>query len=283
MERLIEVDGVELCVRTSGTPEHPAVLLVAGMSSPMDCWDDGLCELLAAAGGYVVRYDQRDTGRSTTSPPGEPGYTFSDLVEDVPGLLDALGLPTAHLVGISMGGAVAQAVALRHPERVASLTLIATTPVVPLPADSPPLDYDSDLGELPEPDWSDPASVVDHLVTDQRRLAPVGFDEARARALAERVVRRSVDVRAALTNHALLPGGEPITGSLADITAPTLVVHGTADPVFALAHGEALVREIPGATLLVVDGMGHEVPPPAAYDVVLSALLAHTAASRSAE
>jgi pimeloyl-ACP methyl ester carboxylesterase len=278
MVTILRVNGVELCVDTYGEPADPTILLVAGMASSMDWWEPEFCERLAAGPRFVVRYDLRDTGRSTTCPPGAPNYTFSDLIDDAVGLLDALGVERAHLAGISMGGALAQCVALRHPGRVASLTLMSTSPAVARPPGSPELSYDGGPAE-PEPeapDWSDSAAVVDYLVAAQRRLVPHGFDEARTRAIAEAVVARSLDVSAA-ANHSQIDEGPAVTGTLADIAAPTLVIHGTADPAFPIEHGAALAREIPAATLLELDGVGHEAPPPRTWDVVVPAILEHTA------
>ena len=279
---MLPVDGAELCVETFGASEDPAVLLIAGMSSPMDWWEDGFCERLAEGGRYVVRYDFRDTGRSTTHPPGQPGYTAADLRVDVVALLDALGIDQAHLVGLSMGGAIAQVVAVEHPDRVATLTLVDTSAALPgVTEDLPPITpelaahFDAAAGQDP-PDWSNHEEVVDHLVAEQRAFMRAGFDEDRVRTIARRVVARSHDV-AASGNHALLePGPEP-TGRLSDIAAPTLVVHGTEDPMFPVPHAQALVRAIPGARLLLLEGVGHEMPPPATWDVVVPALLDHTA------
>jgi pimeloyl-ACP methyl ester carboxylesterase len=280
-ERILPVNGVELCTETFGDPGDPTVLLVGGMSSPMDWWEVELCERVAAGGRYVVRYDFRDTGRSTTCPPGRPDYTGSDLRRDIVALLDVLEVPAAHLVGVSMGAALAQCVAVEDAPRVRSLTLVATTAalagvVEPLPGVDPALsEHLQSSGEPGEPDWADRDAVVEHLVDEQRAFMRAGFDEARVRALAEQVVDRSTDV-AAMRNHALIdPGREP-HGSLADIVAPTLVVHGTADPMFPLPHGEALARAVPGARLLLLDGMGHEPPPPQHWGAFVPALLQHT-------
>lgn len=279
---MLPVDGAELCVQTFGGNAAPAVLLIAGMSSPMDWWEDGFCERLADGGRYVVRYDLRDTGRSTTDPPGQPGYTAADLRGDVVRLLDALGIDRAHLVGLSMGGAIAQVIAVEHPDRVASLTLVDTSAALPgvtedLPPITPELAAHVEAAARQDPpDWSNPEEVVDHLVAEQRAFMRAGFDEDRVRAIARRVVARSHDMAAA-GNHALLePGPEP-AGHLSDVAAPTLVVHGTDDPMFPVPHAEALVRAIPGAQLLLLEGVGHEVPPPVTWDLVVPALLEHTA------
>ena len=139
-QRLVDVGGgTRLCVETFGDPADPALLLIAGISSSMDAWEDEFCRRLADGRRYVIRYDHRDTGRSTGWPVGEPGYTATDLTNDPVALLDALGRTDAHLVGISMGGGIAQDVAARHPERVASLTLISTSPAGPGDPDRPEL------------------------------------------------------------------------------------------------------------------------------------------------
>jgi pimeloyl-ACP methyl ester carboxylesterase len=286
-ERLLRVNGVELCVETFGDSEDAAILLIGGMSSSMDWWEDGFCERLAAGRRYVVRYDLRDTGRSTTYPPGEPGYTGADLRADAVALLEALGSARAHLVGISMGGAIGQGIAVEHPDRVATLTLVDTTAALAggptgLPPMAPEMAaFFEAAGKRQNPDWTNRPAVVDMLVADQRAFMRAGFDEARVRSLIRRVVERSNDL-ASMANHALLePGPEP-DGRLADIAAPTLVIHGTADPMFPLPHGEALAREIPNATLLSLDGVGHEPPPPSTWDVVVPALLKHTSGGSEA-
>ncbi|MGC0250826.1 alpha/beta fold hydrolase [Pseudactinotalea sp. Z1748] len=281
IERFAHVNGVALCTQAFGQPGDPAVLLISGMSSAMDWWEDGFCERLAAGRRYVVRYDFRDTGRSTTYPRGKPGYTGADLRRDVVALLEALGILQAHLVGVSMGAVIAQCVAVEFPDRVGSLTLIATTAALPgspegLPQTDPELAaYFEAAGGRPEPDWADRTAVVEMLIEDQRALMRGGFSEARVRGVVERIVDRSSDI-AAMVNHQHLDPGRDPEGTLADIDVPTLVVHGTADPLFPFAHGEALADAIPNAALLPLEGVGHELPPEAEWDRVLEALLRHT-------
>ena len=127
-EQIVEVNGVQLCAQTFGSADDPAVLLVMGLSASMLHWEDEFCERLAAGSRFVIRYDHRDTGRSVAYPPGAPGYTGNDLDADAAGLLDALGVSPAHIVGFSAGGGIAQVLALDYPDRVASLTLISTSP-----------------------------------------------------------------------------------------------------------------------------------------------------------
>jgi pimeloyl-ACP methyl ester carboxylesterase len=276
----------ELCVQTFGDPADPPVLLIHGAAAAMDWWEDDFCARLADGGRFVVRYDHRDTGRSTTYPPGAPGYTGRDLVDDALAVLDAVGVTSAHLVGQSMGGALAQVLALEHPERVVSLTLITTSPVGRLPEGLvlPPMTDElaatfAQGGAAADP--ADRAAVVDQLVDSFRPYAGSRpFDEAGIRAVAERVVDRSHDV-ASGGNHFVAEPGPPPTRTLDQLTMPTLVIHGDEDPLFPLPHGEALARLIPGAELLVIGRMGHELPR-STWDVVLPALLEHLRAASPA-
>src|SRR3954465_14262747 len=127
VEAMVGVGDVELCVETFGAATDPAILLIAGASAPMDWWDPRFCARLAGGGRFVIRYDHRDTGRSVSYPPGRPGYTGANLVADAAGVLDAYGISAAHVVGVSMGGAIAQLLALDFADRVLSLVLISTS------------------------------------------------------------------------------------------------------------------------------------------------------------
>jgi pimeloyl-ACP methyl ester carboxylesterase len=274
-------DGTTLAVETRGRDDDPVLLLIAGAGWSRDWWDDELCERFVAAGLRVVRYDHRDTGESTHWPPGAPGYTGADLTADALAVLDALGVARAHLVGLSMGGGIAQSIALTRPDRVASLTLIATTAV------------DHRVGELPgvtpeqaapfadgapEPDHADPAAAVEALVEGERPFAgPDAFDEARIRAIARRVVARSRDL-AASANHYQVLGGHDGPDDLSALAGvPTVVVHGAVDPLFPVEHGRALAAAIPGATLLEIAGMGHQLPPATSWERVVDAVAAQAA------
>ena len=246
----------------------------------MDWWEDELCERLAAGSRLVIRYDLRDTGQSVTYEPGVPEYDGDDLVADAVGLLDALAIPRAHVVGLSMGGGIAQHLAVRHPDRVASLTLMSTSPGASEPdePDLPPMSKELAAFEPPpEPDWSDREAVVDYIVAGLVPYAgSVRFDEDSMRALVAQIVDRSRDIRSSQTNHWIIESAEPIRHRLGEIEAPTLVLHGTEDPLFPVAHGEALARKIPGARLVTLEGVGHEYPPPQVWDEVVEAILDHT-------
>jgi pimeloyl-ACP methyl ester carboxylesterase len=273
-ERVIEVDGVELCTEAFGEPADPPVLLIMGMGGSMLWWEEGFCRMLAEGGRFVIRYDHRDTGRSVTYPPGRPGYTGADLVADAAGVLDAHEIAAAHVVGVSMGGALAQLLALDFAVRVLSLTLISTSFAVPSDRELPPSSQRlAQFLTTVEVDWSDAESVIEYLVGYSRVLAggQRPFDEAGVRELARRDVERARDFAAA-QNHGLLADDERPDERLSSITAPTLVIHGTADPMFPISHGEALAEEIPGARLTRLDGAGHGVDR-ADWETIVGAIL----------
>jgi len=278
--RILEVNGVGLCVDTAGDAADPAILLIGGMGASMDWWEDEFCQRLAAGGRFVIRYDHRDTGQSVSYPAGAPGYTGADLAADVVGMLDALGRRSAHLAGISMGGALAQQVALAHPERVDSLVLMSTSPAVPSGAKLPPMSEELRAwfaAEVPRPDWAERAAIIDYLTGYERQLETAEyFDEAHVRGLVARIVDRTRDMAASVMNHALAEEGALARGRLDDIAAPTLVIHGTADPLFPFGHGEALAGGIPRARLLPLEGVGHQMPPRPWWPSVIAAILRHT-------
>lgn len=285
-ERVIEADGIELCTEAVGDPSDPPVLLVMGTGASMLWWEEGFCRMLAEGGRFVIRYDHRDTGRSVTYEPGRPGYDGADLVRDAARVLDAHGIPAAHVVGVSAGGALAQLLALDHADRVLSLVLISTSAAVPTDGELPPPTKEfMRFVSSAQVDWSDADSLIEYQVAYARVLAGDRrpFDEAAARSLVRRDIERARDFAAA-RNHDSLPEGELPRAPLSSIAVPTLVIHGTADPLFPLRHGEALAELIPGARLLTVEGAGHGVDR-ADWPTIVPAILAHTAgpgSSRSA-
>jgi pimeloyl-ACP methyl ester carboxylesterase len=225
----------------------------------------------------VLRYDHRDTGRSVTYQPGRPGYTGGDLVADAAGVLDAYGIGAGHVVGVSGGGALAQLLALDGPDRVRSLVLISTSPALPgvrgLP---PPTEEFARFVTAAEVDWSDARSVIEYQVDYARVLAggQRPFDETAARELARRDVQRARNFAAAQNHDALADDGRS-RAPLSSIDVPTLVIHGTADPMFPLGHGQALAGEIPGARLLPLEGAGHGVHRPD-WGTIVGAIVEHT-------
>ncbi len=289
-QKIIRANGVDLCVESFGDPGAPPILLIAGAASSMDYWEDGFCERLAAGPRFVIRYDLRDTGQSVTDEPGAPTYTGRDLVVDAIGVLDAFAVARAHLAGLSMGGAMCMLLALDYPDRVASLVLLSTTaggPGGPGTAhpDLPPVSEKlqaSFANPPPDPDWSDREAVIDYLDAGERPFeGTLPLDRAARRLLLGRIVDRTINVASSAKNHWILPDDdeEPLRPRLGRIRAPALVLHGTEDPLFPYGHGEALAREIPGATVIRLEGVGHEYPPRPVWDIVVPAILRHTAAS----
>jgi pimeloyl-ACP methyl ester carboxylesterase len=277
---MIEANGVELCTEPFGDPADPPILLVMGAGASMLWWEEGFCRLLAEGGRLVIRYDHRDTGRSVTDGPGRPEYTGADLVADAIGVLDAYEIAAAHVVGVSAGGAFAQLLALRFPDRVLSLVLISTSPATPVGRSLPsPTERFSGFLASAEVDWSDQGSVIEYLVGYERMLAggARAFDEAAWRELVRRDVERARDI-AASQNHGVIEEGDVPSRPISSIAVPTLVIHGTADPMFPLAHGQALVREIPEASLLTLEGAGHGVER-ADWEPIARAILTHGAAA----
>ena len=277
-ERMIEANGVELCTSSFGGPADPPILLIMGIGASMLWWEEGFCRQLAGGGRFVLRYDHRDTGRSVAYEPGHPEYTGANLVADAVGVLDAYEIDAAHVAGVSAGGAFAQLLALSFPDRVRSLVLISTSPALPvdrgLPSATPA--YHRFLASA-EVDWSNDESVIEYLVGYARVLAgdERPFDEEAARDLARRDVERARDI-AASENHGAIASGESPRDPLSSIGIPTLVIHGTADPLFPPEHGQALAYEIPGAELLVIEGAGHGVVR-SDWETIARAIIRHTA------
>lgn len=273
-EQIVIANGVEICLETFGNRADPALLLIHGAAASMLWWEHELCASIAAQRRFVIRFDHRDTGRSTSYPPGRPGYGLTDMANDAVGLLDALGIAKAHVVGRSMSGAIALILGVDHPQRVASLTFVATTTG---DDDLPPMSDAFLAATSGESDVSTPEAAVATILRYIKAFSGTSrfFDEAATRALAEADVARTRNIASAVTNHWVINIDGPVAGGFADIHVPALVVHGSLDPVFPLPHGEALRDAIPGGKLLVLEGAGHEVPRPL-WDIFVSSLIGHT-------
>lgn len=275
-EQIVRTNGVDLCVQTFGNRADPALLLIHGAAASMYGWDDEFCQRLAAGPRFVIRYDHRDTGRSVTYEPGAPPYTLRDLAADAVGLLDVFGLGSVHLVGRSMGGGIAMLAALDYPERVASITLIGTSPGGP---GLPPMSeaFLAHVSGAASPDWSDRAAVIDSIIALLRVFSGGSghLDEAAMRDLIGRDIDRTVNVASSQINHFAMELGAPIRDRLGAIRVPALVIHGAEDPVFPLGHALALEKEIPGAALLTLERTGHELPR-TVWGEVVPAILQHT-------
>ncbi len=276
-ERMVEANDVALCTEAFGDPADPPILLIMGIGGSMLWWEEGFCRMLAEAGRFVVRYDHRDTGRSTTYPVGSPGYTGTDLLADATRVLDAHEIPAAHIVGVSAGAGFAQELALDRPERVLSLVLISTTFATAAGRSLPgPTEAFGNFVATARVDWSDDDSVVDYMVGYQRMLAggQRPFDEAAARELVRRDIERARDYPA-VQNHDSIHDDGGDYPPVSSIAVPTLVIHGTADPMFPIGHGEALAEEIPDARLLRLEGAGHGLYR-ADWEAIVAAIVEHT-------
>jgi pimeloyl-ACP methyl ester carboxylesterase len=284
-EKIVQANGVDLCVETFGNPNAPAILLISGapLACSMHWWEDEFCRRLAEGSRFIIRYDLRDFGRSIHYEPGNPQYSLRDLATDAVGLLDCLGMTNAHLAGFGVGGWIGQLMALDYPDRVASLTLIATRPTAHGPND-PDLPEHSDelmthVRSATEPDWSNRAEVIDYIVNFQHVLANSQyFDKAAKRDLAVRLFDRASNITSSMKNPPRVEKGDRWRERLGELGAPTLVIHGTEDPFFPYGNGLALKEEIHGARLLTLEQVGHELPREV-WDVVVPAILQHTSAS----
>jgi pimeloyl-ACP methyl ester carboxylesterase len=271
MEKLCDAGGVEICYETFGDAADPAMLLVMGLATQMLGWHEDLCAELAGRGFHVIRFDNRDIGRSgrIEGPLPTPlqllrrdkraaAYTLEDMAGDAIGLLDHLEIDRAHVVGASMGGMIAQTVAARHPERVLSLvSLMSNTGA--LWSGQPSLRlYPTLLARAPR----DREGYVRHVASLLDLIGSPAFarDEAETRALAERSFDRGLNPAGAGRQLAAIIASGDRTPLLRTIAVPTLVVHGTSDRLVPPSGGRATARAIPGARLLTIEGMGHDLP-----------------------
>lgn len=271
-------NNLDLEYETFGDAKHPALVLIMGLGAQLVLWPDELCRTLAASGLHVIRFDNRDVGLSqkwdTHHKPKiirtaiasmigmkvKVPYTLDDMARDAVGLLDALKIRSAHIVGASMGGMIAQIVAAKFPERVLSLALIMTTsgnPRLPSPA------LDIQLRLIKKPAGSDRETMVRHMMKTWRMIGSPAFPltDDLLRSKVERSYDRSSDRRGLGRQlMAILASGSRVP-ILKRINAPTLVIHGRQDPLVPVAAAHDLGKHIPGARVEIIDGMGHDLPP----------------------
>jgi pimeloyl-ACP methyl ester carboxylesterase len=271
-ESFCRIGDIELCYETFGNPADPALLLIMGLGTQMLGWDEEFCEDLAGRGFHVVRYDNRDIGRSTildTYPAPTLGqllrrdrqaaaYTLAEMAADGVGLLDHLGIERAHLVGASMGGMIAQTIAARRPDRVLSLTSIMSSTGSRISGQPALRTYRRFL----RPVSRDRQRYIDQAADLFHWIGSPGFDrdEATFRDLLGRMYDRGHHPSATSRQLAAILASGNRTPELRGITAPTLVIHGTNDRLIAPSGGRATARAVPGARLLMIEGMGHDLP-----------------------
>lgn len=255
--------SVGLEVEVLGRPQDPALVLVMGATASMRWWPDAFCAGLTAAGLFVVRFDNRDTGQSAQWPPGAPDYAVEDMADDILAVMEGLGLGRAHVMGMSLGGYVAQMAALRAPDRVRSLILLGSEPLGSAGAPLPGIgqEFLTQFSGFAELDWSDAAAVVAFRLEVARLCAgtahPFEADGIRAMLAADHARAASP---ASAFNHGMLQGREPWEGAVQRLMLPVLVLHGEEDPILPLENGRAIAASVAGARLVVLTGVGHEIP-----------------------
>ena len=275
-------NGIQIEYETLGDPAARPLLLIGGLASQLIYWDEGLCKDLAQRGHYVITFDNRDAGLSTKcdgtkdpkGPAGAPGYALEDMADDAVGILDALMIGKAHICGTSMGGMIAQILAIRHPSRVLSLIPIySTSGNRNLPAPEPEA---IQLLLAPAPRERD--GYIEYMVALSRALAGKGFafDEAWTRMIAGKAYDRSFSPEGTARQINALMTQSDRRKALASVAAPTLVVQGTDDPLVPMEAGRDIAGSVPGAQLMLIEGMGHDHAHGGAWPRIVEAIAAHT-------
>jgi len=285
-------NGMQIEYETFGDSGDPPLLLVMGLGGQMILWPDEFCQALAARRHHVVRFDNRDVGLSTKldsaglpdvmgalsaaaqARPIDAPYRLRDMADDAAGLLDALDLGPAHVVGASMGGMIAQTLAIEHPARVRTLTsIMSTTGDASLPQARPEA-----MAALLTPAPTERAAAIEHGVRLWRTIGSPGFpfDESWVRARAALAFDRGQSPAGVARQLVAILASGSRRASLAAVRAPTLVIHGAADPLIPVEAGRATAAAVPGAELLEIDGMGHDLPR-ALWSTLVDAIAKHAA------
>ena len=276
--QIARANGIDICYEIFGDASAEPMLLIMGLGAQMVLWDDAFCERLAARGFRVIRFDNRDIGQSSKLSGGKrltpmellklrflkipvaAPYKLRDMAEDTTGLMDVLGIKSAHLVGASMGGMIAQEIAISFPQRVRSLTSIMSTtgnPRIP-----PPTREAAALLMAPPPTTKDEYLARFAQTWKMLRVGRFPEDEAFDRARGERCFERGLSPAGVGRQFRAVLASGSRKGRLHAVQAPTLVIHGTVDPLVHPAGGKDTAASIPGAKLLMIEGMGHALPIP---------------------
>ena len=280
-------NGIEIEYETFGDPSASPLLLIGGLGDQLIFWEDDLWTDLAARGYYLIRFDNRDAGLSTKfddvempslvtlmqGESGVPPYTLDDMADDAVGLLDTLGISKAHICGASMGGMIAQTIAIRHPLRVLSLISIYSTTGN---RELPPADAIV-LALLLAPVPKEREAYIDHMASLFRAMAGPGFvfDEAWARMITSRAYDRCFSPEGTARQLLAIMTQADRKKALASVTVPTLVIHGTDDPLVPVEAGIETADAIPGAELMLIEGMGHDLPHGGAWPQIVGAIATH--------
>jgi pimeloyl-ACP methyl ester carboxylesterase len=272
-----QANGLTIEYETFGNPADPPILLIMGLGGQLVLWPEALCQALARGGYYVIRYDNRDVGLSSKIDsagkpdltragirvllrlPVQSGYSLEDMAADAIGLLDALNISRAHIVGMSMGGMIAQILAAQYPARVRSFVALMTTSGNPR---LPQASFSLRLRLTRRPRRTDRESLIQHSMNTWKLIGSPGYptDDATLRAMVERDQARCLYPRGMARQTLAIMAAKSRLPLLKRIAAPTLVIHGEADPLVPVAAGRELAREIPGAKLETIPGMGHDLP-----------------------
>ena len=258
-EKIIRFNDVHICTESFGEINNPTILLIMGATASMIYWEEEFCKRLSNQGFHIIRYDNRDVGKSITYEYGHPEYTFEDLADDAIQVLDAYKVDKAHIVGMSMGGIITQIIALKHPSRVLTISLIMTSN---LDSSLPKKDnkVTKALSELKIRNWQDKDEVVECFIKKSKVL--IGskhiFDEEKIRRLNEEEFDRAINLQS-MENHGFIKGWGSYLSRTNEINAPTLVIHGTEDTIIPYEHGIHLSEVIPNAVLVTLEGTGHEL------------------------
>ena len=274
---------VELCYQTLGSPDDDPLLLVMGLGGPMNWWDTGLCCRLAQAGFFVIRYDNRDTGRSSRMPtrvrrhqllgafagaPTRAPYSISDMAGDAVALLDHLDVDAAHVVGVSMGGMIAQQLTIDHPDRVLSLCSIMSNTGTRRHGTVAPRLLPTVALSMTTPRPEDPAEAEQLAVDSFRLIAGPHFDEDEMAVMARRAIGRNVNPLGTVRQLLAIQASPDRTPGLRQVTVPTVVIHGLLDQLVLPSGGIATARAVPGSRLVMFPDMAHDLPGPRRAEIV---------------